>query len=228
MDSGFILMNFNFIGVINPASLQETMRSPIVVLAIIAVSLMLTPMAFAPAVLDQVNDPAPTAYRSFGPVPSSVWQSFTPTVSSLVGVDVRLRNTDTESHTVVIKIREGSPSGTVLGSQPLVVTPTSSSLFHVDFPLISLTPGSTYLIELHWDSAGDLYVYWADRSDNPYPGGTAFSPGGIAWPDNDFNFRTWGPEVIPAPEFGAPTAIIASMAVMAYFLIRHKLHILQR
>jgi len=154
-------------------------------------------------VLDQSNDPETGTSFGCSDTGLSIYQSFTPTASPLVAVELRLRaggDFPVVGVDTTVKIRSGSPVGTVLGTAttfvegPQVVGTQLLVLFSFS-PAITLTPGDTYVIE--WLSpapAGvnaNAILTWMGRTDNPYPGGTMFGWLGTEVPSHDLNFRTF-------------------------------------
>lgn len=154
-------------------------------------------------VLDQSNDPE--TGTSFGCFDTgwSIYQSFTPTASPLVAVELRFRaggDFPVAGVDTTVKIRSGSPVGTVLGTAtafvegPQVVGTQLLVLFSFS-PAITLTPGDTYVIE--WLSPAPAGVnanpilMWMGRTDDPYPGGNMFGWLGTEVPSYDLNFRTF-------------------------------------
>ena len=157
-------------------------------------------LARAHGVQDQVNDPA--SFGQFGCV-GSVFQSFTPTASTLAAVDLRIGYNAGSTRTHTINIRSGSETGLVLGT----ATTTQSSpvtgffLTHFDFAApIALTPGATYVIELL------TFGPWVQTSGNPYPGGNMSTRCGDrpleTFPDRDLSFITYA---VPPPLTLTPT-----------------------
>ena len=147
--------------------------------------------------LDQRNDPAASTSYSTGVSGNSMFQSFTPTVSQLVAVELRLKSGGgfpAEGVNTNVNIRSGSPAGPVLGSSTTFVpSATGMDLVHFAFDTpIAMVPGETYLIE--WYPATPIIYGWIGREDDPYPGGSAFFSYGAPDPDKDYNFIMFGPD----------------------------------
>jgi len=131
-----------------------------------------------------------TTFEAFG-------QEFTPTVSSLVAVDVFLQpnaaagtgTTDTQT----VTIRSDSKSGTILGSASKVVTGVAGdpiSPQHFDFdPPVSLTPGSIHVVTVKVQSS--TAFNWLILEGNPYPGGSAIGFPSPPFDDPDLGFATY-------------------------------------
>ena len=155
----------------------------------------LTGQVAAP-VVDQENDPA--ASTSFGCGDTlSLYQSFTPTQSSLARVQLRLRaggDFPMAGVNTTIKIRSVSPTGSVLGTAttfvPGPVTAATQLLVDFDFdPPLTVTTEAIYVIE--GVSLEASFLSWMGTSTNPYAGGTAFRCTGSAMSRTDLNFRTF-------------------------------------
>ncbi len=157
-----------------------------------------------PPVLDQSNDPGTDTSFGCGATGFSLYQSFTPTASPLVTLELRLRaggSFPDAGVSTTVNIRAGTPTGAVLGTATAFVpgpqaTGTQLLVTFSFFPAIGLTPGSTVVIE--WLSpapapveAGAILT-WMGRTDDPYPDGNMFGCfGAAAVPENDLNFRTF-------------------------------------
>ena len=164
--------------------------------------LVLSGIAQSQEVIDQQNDPVTTISFHCGSPPilnASILQSFVPTKSSLSAVELRLRagsafpSTDV---TTTIRIRAGSPTGTVLAASSAVVSANQVNLTQMvvrfEFGNLALTPGGTYLIE--WDTPANTTLSWMGAGDmDHYPAGTAYSCKGTVWNGDitDFNFTTF-------------------------------------
>ncbi len=145
---------------------------------------------------DQENDPE--ASTSFGCGDTlSLYQSFTPTQSSLARVQLRLRaggSLPTAGVHTTIKIRSVSPTGSVLGTATTFVPGplTGGTQLLVDFDFdssLTVTTGAIHVIE--WVSLAASILSWMGTSTNPYVGGAAFGCRGSAIAGTDLNFRTF-------------------------------------
>jgi hypothetical protein len=127
----------------------------------------------------------------------SLYQSFTPTRSSLAAVSLGLVLTpgrvDGDVYPATINIREVSPDGPIIGTTTVDVTPLNNeeTLFRFSSP-IPVTPGGTYVIEWITPSMEDDYILgWAQFRDNPYPDGNMFGCSGIPDEGSDLIFTTY-------------------------------------
>jgi len=78
-----------------------------------------------------------------------IGQSFTPTLPSVVGVDLGLENVAGVGRTLTASIRSGSITGPVLASTTFVLPPGGPSFVHVDFASpAAVTPSATYFLRL--------------------------------------------------------------------------------
>jgi len=164
---------------------------------------------------DQVNDVETGKSRGCGTPPGglgSLFQSFTPSVSPLAKVDLRLRaggGLPDEGYNTTIKIRSDTFDGAVLGTATTFIPgpQVAGTQVWVNFeisPLIEGTPRETYVIEWISPEEGGKVLTWMTAEGDPYPGGTAFGCTGIAIPDEDFIFITYT-KVAPLPEVSIET-----------------------
>jgi len=152
----------------------------------------------SPKKVDQYNDPDTGTTLSCGNNSNgSIYQGFTPSAGPLVAVELHVRfggGFPAEGASATVKIRQGGPSGTVLGTATTYVSGPRSTgskhLVHFDFPAIVVTPGELYIIE--WAlQQGAIHWSWFTTDGNPYPGGTAYGCTGVPIPARDFNFITY-------------------------------------
>ena len=151
--------------------------------------------------MDQINDV--TTGRSFGcgapPMGlGSLFQSFTPSASLLMAVDLRLRvgggPFPSEGFETTINIRSDNPAGTILGTATTLVPGPQNvgTELEVRFDLspgIAIAPGDTYVIEWISPPEGGVIFTWMGADDS-YPGGTAFGCSGDPVPQ-DLIFTTF-------------------------------------
>jgi len=151
---------------------------------------------------DQVNDVFPSKSWGCGVPPcgfGSLFQSFTPSESSLGAVDLQLRaggSFPATQYPTTTTIRSGAPNGAVLGTATtLVAGPLATGakpMVRFQFrPEIVVTPGDTYVIDWVCPEEGGSVLTWTAATGNPYPGGTAFGCGGSAITGEDFIFTTY-------------------------------------
>jgi hypothetical protein len=173
--------------------------------------LLMASGALAQGVVDQQNDPAGGSGFGCGSPPilnGSVHQGFVPSADNLVAVELRLMAGSafpSGGTSTTARIRDGSSSGTVLGTASASVAgPLSANtqvLVRFDFSAITLTPGNTYLIE--WVTPPTTELMWVGSTGDPYTSGTAYSCSGNPWPvaGTDFSFLTYAaPPPPPEPE----------------------------
>jgi hypothetical protein len=148
-----------------------------------------------PLTLDQYNDTdeGSTASNQGG----SLWQSFTPTASSIAAVRLRLRaggSFPAGGHTSEVRIRAGSPAGQLLGTATESVpgpqaTGSTVEVTHTFTTALALTPGDTYVIE--WVSPDPAILTWFFSTQNPYAGGSSLLDSGAEITGRDYVFRTY-------------------------------------
>jgi len=155
---------------------------------------------------DQVNDYS--SGISFVPgigqgIPNRMFQTFTPSVSSLAAVDLLLREDidfPNDGYTTTINIRELSPSGSLLGPilgiatafipGPKVLALQVTVRFLFSTP-INLIPGQMYVIE--WITPPQQFsLSWMAGYHNPYIYGSGYAPFQEPLPlDADLVFTTY-------------------------------------
>jgi len=114
-------------------------------------------------------------------------QSFTPTATNLVAVDLIINSAETPT-TYTLNIRSGSITGTIIGTSSTVIASAGDGpLEHFDFPtIVPLIPGNLYVIEVTGSGVG----FWCTSTANPYAGGTAILDGNILT-NRDMGFTTY-------------------------------------
>ena len=151
---------------------------------------------------DQVNDAEPYGSRGCGVPPcglGSLFQSFTPSVSSLGAVDLQLQAGGafpTTQYPTTVSIRSGAPEGPVLGTAtafvPGPLAAGAKPVVRFQFrPQIVVTPGESYLIEWVCPEEGGSVLTWTAAGGDPYLGGTACGCTGGAIENEDFIFTTY-------------------------------------
>jgi hypothetical protein len=139
---------------------------------------------------DQVNDV--TDGTSFGcgfpPIAlGSIFQSFTPSVSTLAAVDVRLRaggDFPMLGYDTTIKIRAGTYDGQEVGTATTFVSGpqiggTELLVRFLFSPSICLIPGDTYVIEWISPEGGGVILTWMGATSNSYENGSFFGCQGL-------------------------------------------------
>jgi hypothetical protein len=184
------------------------------IVLVFVVFTFITVISSAHGIADQINDPATLVSMDcgtgFGPGPGEgiyLYQGFVPTVDTLVAVDLHLRIAGTlpaEGVTTSIKIRDGAPTGPVIGESSALVMPDTSGtqvMVHFDFdPALSLVAGDLYVIE--WfalvTEPGVWDLSWMATQDvNSYPAASTWSCLFIEMTATDFNFITYGEASAP-------------------------------
>ncbi len=147
--------------------------------------------------VDQENDPDAEATFDCGGINLSLFQSFTPSTHSLAAVDLRCRfggGFPANGATATVNIREGSPTGAVLGTATAFVATAaagSSSQLRFEFPQLAVNPGDLYVIEWAFGQQSSMVWSWFQSDGNPYPGGNAFGCTGNSNDETDMNFITY-------------------------------------
>jgi len=154
-------------------------------------------------IVDQANEffnpPSPSTYWNIeylGPT----GQEFTPTLTSLDFVDLRLQDFygyGYRTGTLAVIIRKGTINGAVLGtSQPVSLYPTFEGVVNFSFTNpVPLIPGDTYVLQVHVLTLGDWGVAASGISSYPYG---RFIQWGTPIEGNDMFFRE-GISVVPEP-----------------------------
>jgi hypothetical protein len=128
-------------------------------------------------------------------------QGFVPSRRLLSSLDLRMYHEVAADAPVAVNVRQGGPTGTVLGSASSSVSATGAlvPLVHFDFPTpLTLEPPGTFVIELV--TADPAIVQWVGRADNPYAAATGFGCNGGTLASHDFNFVTFVPGDGAPPE----------------------------
>ncbi|MHC4521451.1 MAG: hypothetical protein ACYTAS_22900, partial [Planctomycetota bacterium] len=171
------------------------------------VFLSINTSASADLLVDQEHDvPTVVAAGCGGGVGGSLFQSFTPTASTLDAVRLNLRaasNSPGGDLTTTITIRSGAFDGTELGTATALVAVTNTAE-QVDFdisPPLALTPGDTYVIELSLPVGLDPSLSWMVDLSAGYPGGISASDCGFiaSDPTRDFIFATYTDATLAVP-----------------------------
>ena len=184
-------------------------RTILKVLPVLVGVTILPRAGFAQGIIDQENDPKTLTSFGCGSPPiglGSLFQSFTPTLPLLVGVELRLKaggGFPDEGFSTTVRIRLNDPLGEVIAEATTFVPgplPIGQLLVRYDFiPSVPLTPLDTYVIE--GEAAGDAILTWMGRQDDPYPGGHGFGCTGTPNPEQDFNFITFAAVDLDCSDF---------------------------
>jgi hypothetical protein len=138
---------------------------------------------------DQSYPPtADTFGASCGEVGASLFQSFTPTASTLVAVGVYLNQPANVPTT--LRIRGGGPAGVVLATVTASFPAGAPQPLHFDLPSpLAVIPGAIYVIEVVFPH---LFSSWLITSPGgSYPGGQSFGCEANPNPTSDFHFVTY-------------------------------------
>jgi hypothetical protein len=128
------------------------------------------------------------------PSDCSLYQSFTPSSSSLARVDLYLRPGGSFPGTFQneIRILQASPAGTEIGRASTNVM-SSGVATYVFLPPIDLNPETTYVIQwINPPGSSGTILSWLTATTDTYPRGQAFGTGGSPIsPADDFLFATY-------------------------------------
>jgi hypothetical protein len=144
-------------------------------------------------ILDQSNAPGfgdPGVGWNWVQAHQPIGQSFKPTYPRLWRVDLGLENPSAGPISLTLNIRQSTIAGPVLGSQVFTVPVTGPAFITVYFPPypgVTLTPGSTYVLDLV--GSGSDTVRWYIQNPGSYAGGTGITSG---VPGGEYFFKTYG------------------------------------
>jgi hypothetical protein len=158
-------------------------------------------VAHAHGTADQSNDPATDTYFWCDGRSGGLSQGFVPSKRLLSSLDLRMYHEIARDAPVAVNVRQGGPTGTVVGSASSSVSATGplEPLVHFDFPSpLTLEPQGTFVIELA--TADPEIVQWVGRSDNPYAAATGYACNAVPLASHDFNFVTFVPGDAAPPE----------------------------
>ena len=153
--------------------------------------------------VDQSNLPPFGGQAFVGPDFGPAGQSFTPTASILIGVDVFVSpfpfTNPGGPETVTVNVWDtGVPgTGNLLGSSSIGINTVGSTainplLVHLDFSPINITPGDMFALEFIITSSSNNVF---SEGPDTYPGGSGWQSG-IEFEEGDFNFATYFEEVV--------------------------------
>jgi hypothetical protein len=128
-----------------------------------------------------------------------IGQTFTPTLSGLDAVELRMSDSAGFPGNVFVRVRAGSTVGSILGTSLTTSLPDGGAgILHFDFvSTVPLTPGSLYVIENVLES-GSSNVHWNGQFANPYLGGTSIFEG-ESLDSSDMWFREGLHTAVPEP-----------------------------
>lgn len=146
-------------------------------------------------ILDQSFDPGggPNVGWNWVQYHQPIGQSFTPTNPQLRRVDLGLENPSTASVSATLNVRQGTISGSMVGTQVFSVPVQGLAWVSVYFdpsPGVAVVPGMPYVLELV--AAGPAALRWYIMTPGGYyAGGTAITDG-VPDPNGDYFFKTFG------------------------------------
>ena len=167
-------------------------------LMVVAITLIGASAVLAHGVIDQSYSPPGSFIGSKTLFPGAInGQQFTPTKSSLNGVDVYLRRgTPGGDNTITMYIKKGWWNTPVLATSQMTVLANQAGRIHFDIsPPLGITPGQKYFIQLTVTTYTHMWKY-NHGSYQGYPGG---QPVGL-YHTRDFFFRTYYPNPNTPPE----------------------------
>jgi hypothetical protein len=148
-------------------------------------------------VLDQAYDPGTAGLSQSIPGMSPMGQEFTPSISTLAQVDVDIVEAGGASGSIIMNVREGTIDGQVIATGSEGIAAGFSGWVIFDIPDVGVIPGEVYVIELQAETPTPFSPMWPSNEfpwvNDPYPGGVAITSGQPS-PNNDYHFRTWGPD----------------------------------
>ncbi len=148
---------------------------------------------FNDVILDQSFDPGFGVGWNWVQVHQAIGQSSTPTYPQLWRVDLGLENPSAGPVSLTLNIRQGTITGTVVGTQTFsvpVAGPSFVSVYFTPYPGVTLTPGMPYVLDLV--GGGPATIRWYIQTPGgSYPGGTAITDGS-ADAAGDYLFKTYG------------------------------------
>jgi len=131
----------------------------------------------------------------------SLFQSFTPTASTLGAVQLRLRAGGAfppAGTQTIVRVRSGTPEGPVIATSTATVSGPLLPGMVVDvsftFPMDlrpPLAPGQPYVIEWVTPPEGGFVLTWMGSPGDSYAGGTAYWCSAVPMTDTDLAFATY-------------------------------------
>jgi hypothetical protein len=151
-------------------------------------------------ILDQHSSTGTPSVEGGANVSLNPSQSFTPTLTTIDFVRLYVEYTIGGTPTMSINLLANSPGGQLLASTTPLAVKNSTGLVEFSFANpVSLTPGSTYVLQPALQSSGDVHLNLFTQ--NVYAGGTLFYSG-TAYP-----YDLWFQEGVIIPE-PSPTALL--------------------
>lgn len=144
-------------------------------------------------VLDQSFDPGFGVSWNYVQAHQPIGQSFTPVYPQLWRVDLGLENPSAAPVSLTLNIRQGTISGSIVGTQTFnvpVTGPSWRTVYFAPYPGVPLIPGDPYVLDLVGAGA-DTVRWYIQTSGGSYSGGNAITDGSPA-PGGDYLFKTYG------------------------------------
>lgn len=165
------------------------MKSSIRMVLILSLALLSCSPLFAGCVDQECTDPWNSAWPIVNSMPMG--QSFVPSESEHVGLDLRLSSSNPGNHLpVTVLLHENVIDGPIVAGSSVTFIPRSGvytewvpCAFNLPIPL---TPGSTYVIEVISETHN---LAWTAVSSGCYGAGHGYRDGNYY--AGDFNFHTW-------------------------------------
>jgi len=153
-------------------------------------------------------------------------QTFIPTLTGLDAVEFKIAGngiTHGSNDAFRVNIRDGSPSGTILGTSNVTTLPDPFNTMAVDFSfpsIVPLIPGHTYAMELVPVALATGVFTVRVATGNPYPNGTYFAEGTAISGTDAFFREGFQAAAVPEPSSFAFCALGA--ACFGYYLRKRR------
>ena len=160
----------------------------VVFISVMLLTLSCSQVFAATEILDQKQEITDGRYQIQAGEPMG--QAFIPTLTPLTSVEVHIETANPGSDdTITCRIRDSTIDGAILGTASQLVTDGFEGWLRFTFdPPITVTPGSTYFIEL--DANAATFSWNIQFTGNQYPDGI-FIASGFERVDEDAMFRTY-------------------------------------
>lgn len=138
-------------------------------------------------VIDQQNAAGHFAWRRCDGTGRSLFQSFLPRFTPLLGVELEVRDVPVGGERAHVRVRAGWTRGPVIGEAIAMIASEGWARFEFAAPA-EVDPGRDYFIE--WV---EPQSWWVLDGTDPYPRGEAYNCGETLLVLDDYNFRTLAP-----------------------------------
>jgi len=187
-------------------------------LAGLGLSMLLAFPASAALIIDQNQPSGPNYMAAFSQ--TDLAQSFQQSNDNIAGAGILLQPGIGSSDNVTISLYDALPNagGNLLASGTEIGF--AGDWVDVFWPLVSITPGSTYFLVF----TGNTTLSIAKDITDPYPFGHVYANAGFgAFLDFDYAFRTWyDDEGIVAPVAAPPAIAILALALVGLGVVRRR------